>query len=290
MAPTTSNVISAFDGRLVEVDIVLPNQTYTFDGDFAIYASGQKFFSTNAAICECRLYNLTPSLRNQIITLASPLIQPRRPVNVNLKVGRLSYGLFLLYTGQVILADVMQPPDIGIVLRSLANNFLIGQIENVQYAANTPISAIAKGTAQAAGWSLNNQCTDKLINNFSYTGTPNDGVDKLNQMGSVQACVDNGTLIVTDAGKAVTGSPYILNSGTGMVGIPQVTDQGVIVKMMVNNAIQIGGSVAVQSTTNPAANGTYKIMQIQYEIASRDQPFWYTLVGSNLGLFNGTQG
>ena len=108
-------------------------------------------------------------------------------------------------------------------------------------------------------------------------------------MGSIQACVDNGTLIVTDAGKPVTGSPYILNSGTGMVGIPQVTDMGVIVKMMVNNTIQIGGSVTV-STTNAAANGTYKIMQIQYEIASRDTPFWYTLVCSNLGLFNGTQG
>jgi hypothetical protein len=281
---------SAFDSRLIEVDIVLPDATLTFTQDFAIYANGQKFFSTNAAVCECRIFNLTPSQRNQIITLASPLKQPRTKVLMNVKVGRVSTGLSLLYTGQVILADVMQPPDIGIVLRSLANNFLTGQIENVQYAANSSITQIAEGTAKAGGWNLNNQCTSKTINNFGYTGTPLDGVEKLNQMGAIQACVDNGTLIITDASKAVNGAAYVLNSSTGMVGIPQVTDQGVIVKMMINNTIQIGGSVTVQSTTNQAANGTYKIMQIEYEIASRDQPFWYTLVCSNLGLFNGTQG
>ena len=109
------------------------------------------------------------------------------------------------------------------------------------------------------------------------------------KLAAVQACVDNGTLIITDADKALTGAPYLLNSATGMVGIPQVTDMGVIVKMMVNNVIQIGGSVTIQSTTNPAANGIYKIMQIEYEIASRDTPFWYTLVCSNLSLANGTQ-
>lgn len=281
---------TAFDARLIEVDIVLPMQTLTISQDFAIYANGQKFFGTNAAVCECRIFNLTPSQRNQIITLASPLKKPRTKVLMNLKVGRMSSGLALLYTGQVILADVMQPPDIGIVLRSLANNFLTGQIENVQYGANTPVSEIAAGTAKSGGWVLNNQCSNKFINNFSYTGTPLDGVDKLNQLGEVQACVDNGTLILTDADKAVSGEPYALNINTGMVGIPQVTDQGVTVRMMINNTVQIGGSVTVQSTTNPAANGTYKIMQIEYEVASRDNPFWYTLVCCNHGLYNGTQG
>lgn len=280
---------SAFDTRIVELDIVLPTGTLSFQ-NLAIYAAGQKFFSANSNTCECRIYNLTRQQRNQIITLTSPLKQPRTPIVMNLKVGRLSYGSFLLFTGQVILADVTQPPDIGIVLRALANNFLTGAIQAVQYPANAPISAIAQGVATSGGWQLNNQCTDKTINNFSYTGTPLDGVTKLNQMGNVQACVDNGTLIVADANKAVTGNTYILNASTGMVGIPQVTDQGVIVKMMVNNQIGIGGSVTVQSTTNPAANGTYKIMQILYEIASRDTPFWYTLVCSNLGLYNGTQG
>jgi len=281
---------SAFDPRLIEIDIVLPDQTITLSQDFAIYASGQKFLSATSAAAECRIYNLTQQIRQQIITLSSPLRQPRVPIQMNVKAGRESYGLFLLFTGQVLLADVLQPPDIGIVLRGLADNFLAGVVENIQYGANTPLSDIAQGVATSGNWQLNNQCSDKTISNFSYTGTPKDGVSELNQMGDVQACVDNGVLTTVDADKALPGEPYVLNLGTGMVGIPQVTDQGVIVKMMLNNQIQLGGSVTIQSIVNPAANGTYKIIQINYEIASRDSPFWYTLVCSNLGIFNGSGG
>lgn len=287
-AGTPSPPLSAFDGRLIEVDIILPDGTFTFSEGFAIYASGQKFLSATSASCQCRIFNLTRELRQQIITLSSMLRQPRTPVFMNIKAGRQSSGLSLLFTGQVLLADVLQPPDIGIVLNGLANNFITGQIENVQYGANAPVSSIAQGVATSGGWQLNNQCTNKNISNFNYTGTPLDGVAELNQMGGIQACVDNGTLITVDADKALPGDPYILNLGTGMIGIPQVTDQGVIVKVMFNNQIQLGGSVTVQSLINPAANGTYKIIQVNYEIASRDQPFWYTLVCSNLGLWNGS--
>ncbi|OWK44053.1 Phage-related protein [Fimbriiglobus ruber] len=36
--------------------------------------------------------------------------------------------------------------------------------------------------------------------------------------------------------------------------------------------------MTIQSITNPAANGTFKVMKMDYEIASRDQPFWFTLL------------
>lgn len=285
---TPSPPLSAFDDRLMEIDIILPGETVTLNESFYLYASGQKFLSATSASCECRIYNLTKEVRQQIITLSSPLLQPRKPIFIQISAGRLSYGKFLLFDGQVLLADVLQPPDIGIVLRGLANNFITGQIENIQYGANTQLSTIVDGVAKSGNWQVNNQCSSKNISNFNYTGTPKDGVEQLNQMGGIQACVDNGVLTTVDADKSLKGDPYILNASTGMVGIPQVTDQGVIVKMMINNQIQLGGSVTVQSEVNPAANGTYKILQINYEIASRDQPFWYILVCSNLGLWNGS--
>lgn len=298
MSATTSNAIapigspappqSAFDQRLVEVDIKLPSGTLTFS-NLSIYATGQKFMSAVSATCQIKLYNLTRAQRQQVITLSSPLVQPRVPIFVNLKVGRQSYGMFLLFSGQMVLADVLQPPDIGIVLNAIANSAQTGLIQNTQYPANTPLATIGAGVAQAGGWNLNNQCSNKSISNFSYTGSPLDGVTELNQMGGVQACVDNGTLIMINSTGSVNGQPYQLNQSTGMVGIPQVTDQGIIVRMMVNNQIQIGGRVTVKSVTNPAANGTYKILQIFYEIASRDQPFWYTLICSNIGVANGSQ-
>ncbi|MHC5541897.1 baseplate hub protein [Singulisphaera rosea] len=288
---------SAFDARVIEVDLVLPDQTYTFSGDYAIYAGGTKFGSASMNTCECRIDNLTKELRNTILTLASPLLSPpannptpttRVPVVLNLKAGRESTGTFLLFTGNVISCEVTQPPDIGIVLRSLTNNYNMSLILGLQQPATTRLSEIAQVVATQNGLFLDFEATDKQIDNYSFTGSLQNNIEKLNQMGGIQAGVDNGTLWVIDADSARKNTGFLINEASGMVGIPQVTDQGVTVKVMLNNAILIGGSVTIQSTTNPAANGTFKVAKMDYEIASREQPFWYTLLCSNLGIFQGS--
>ena len=71
------------------------------------------------------------------------------------------------------------------------------------------------------------------------------------------------------------------------MGIPQVTQQGVNVTVMINPEIQLGGTVTIDSAMNPAANGTYKVIKINFEIANRDEPFWYILETSNLGYYQG---
>lgn len=290
---TTS--VSAFDQRIIEVEIVLPDQTFTFTGDMAICASGIKFGSANQNTCECRIYNLRKELRNTILTLASPLVNPnnpqvkRVPVVLNLRVGRESYGTFLLFSGNVIACNVTQPPDIGITLVSLTNNAFMSLILNLQQPAITQLSEICKSIADTMGLFLDFEATDKQIDNFSFTGAAQNLIPKINQMG-VQAFVDNGSLVVLDPGQARKGANILISQSTGMVGIPQVTEQGVIVKTMLNNAIYLGGSVTIDSIINPAANGTYKVVKINYDIASREQPFWYTLECSNLAIYQGNVG
>jgi hypothetical protein len=293
---------SAFDPRIIEIDIVLPDQTYTFSGDYSIYASGSKFGCATMNSCSLRIDNLTKELRNTILTLASPLLSPpsnnpafansqaatRKPVILNLKAGRQSTGVFLLFTGNVISCEVTQPPDIGIVLRSLTNNFNMSLLANIQQPAVTQLSEIAQTIAIQNGLFIDFEASDKQIDNYSFTGALNNNLEKLNQMGGIQAGVDNGTMWVINAGSVRKNTGFTISESTGMVGIPQVTDQGVTVKVMMNSAILVGGQVTIQSVTNPAANGTFKVAKMDYEIASREQPFWYTLLCSNIGVFQGS--
>jgi hypothetical protein len=292
-------VASAFDPRVVEIDLELPGQTYTFrnqDPSLSIYASGTKFGSASMNSCDCRIFNLTKQLRNEILTLASPLLAPppnnpaaapRKPVVLSLKVGRVSTGTFLLFTGNVVTCEVTQPPDIGIVLRSLTNSYNMSLLLGLQQPAVTRLSEIAQAVAQSNGLFLDFEATDKNVGNYSFTGSLQNNVVRLNQMGGVQAGVDNNTLWVINAGSARKNTGFTVTDSTGMVGIPQVTDQGVTVRVMIHPAIQVGGTVTIKSLTNPAANGTFKVAKMDYEIATRDQPFWYTLLCSNLGVFQG---
>lgn len=283
---------SAFDKRLVEVDLELELGQMTTFSELAIFASGKKYGSAIMNECELRIYNLTENQRNYILTQASPLKSPRTLINMNLRIGRESYGTFLLFTGNVISCNVTQPPDIGVTLRSLTCNFFTGTILGNTQPANTLLSVIAQSVADSftPPLTLSFQATDKMINNYSQTGAATNGVDKLNQMGGVQAFIDNNTLIVIDSDKARDGDSIMIDETTGMIGIPQVTDQGVIVGVMVNNQIELGGSITVKSVMNPAANGTYKVVKINFEIANRDQPFWYVLECSNLAYYQGTNG
>jgi hypothetical protein len=290
---------SAFDPRLIQIDIILPGgETYSFQ-DLAIYATGTKFGNANQNSCECRIYNLTPQLRNQILTLASPLLSPppnspsagpRKPVVLNLKVGRQSSGTFLLFTGNVISCEVTQPPDIGIVLRSLTNNYNMSVMMGIEQPAITNLSDVCQAIALQNGLFLDFEATDKKIDNYSFTGSLQNHLARINQMGGIQAGADNNTLWVINAGSVRRNSGFLISEATGMVGIPQVTDQGVTVRGMINSAIIVGGSVTINSVTNPAANGTFKVAKIDYELATRDQPFWYTLLCSNIGIFQGTAG
>lgn len=293
----------AFDPRIIEIDIVLPSQTVTFNNQspaLSIYASGSKFGSANMNTCQCAIFNLTKELRNQILTLSSPLLNPpannpasqqteRKPITLNLRAGRRSTGTFLLFSGNVITCEMTQPPDIGLMLRSLTNNYNSFLLFGLQMPANSLLSEICQQVSNLNNCTLDFEASDRQISNYSFTGSLQYHLNKLNAMGGVQAGVDNGTLWVTDTGSARKNKNFVISESTGMVGIPQVTDQGVTVRVMINSGIYIGGSVTINSMVNPAANGTFKVVKMDYEIASRDQPFYYILLCSNLNVYQGNE-
>jgi len=284
---------SAFDTRLVKVGINLPSGLITFS-DLAIFASGQKFGSAQQNQAEIRIYNLTKDQQNYILTQASPLLQPGKasitPINVTLDVGRQSYGTFRLFEGSVISTNITQPPDIGVVLQSLTDNVFLSDIKSVTQPAMSTVQTIAQQVATNLGLALNFQVSNnKQISNYSSSESVYYGIKDLNELGGIIATSDGTTLTVIDSNKTLPGGPIMIDETTGMVGIPQVTPIGCIVKVMVNSAIQIMSGVQVKSILNPAANGVYKVIKINFEIANRDQPFWYTLLCSNQQLFQGTQ-
>lgn len=270
-------MVSAFDQRIVKAGIELtPGNITQFEG-ISIYATGRKFGSALQNQCNLTLYNLSADQQNYVLTQSSPLKIPRTPVNVTLDVGRESYGTFRLFEGYVIGANVTQPPDIGITLQSLTNNYATGTIIANNQPAISLLSQICKTIASSMSLSLLFKATDRQINNWSFAGSAQHQIDKLNQVGAITAFIDNTTLVVLNNSQYRSDNAVIISASTGMVGVPQVTDYGVIVKTMVNNEIELGSAVTIESAINPAANGTYRVIQINFDIASRDTPFWYTL-------------
>ena len=47
------------------------------------------------------------------------------------------------------------------------------------------------------------------------------------------------------------------------------------VKFLLDNQTTLGSSLEIQSQQYPAANGTYVIYKLGFQIANRDTPFYY---------------
>jgi hypothetical protein len=60
-----------------------------------------------------------------------------------------------------------------------------------------------------------------------------------------------------------------------MVGIPEITEQGIKVKYLLDNVSRLGGGLRISSDIYPAVNGLYIIYKLGFEISNRDTPFYY---------------
>lgn len=271
-------MISAFDNRLITLGIDLgTGETVTYDQQFYISATGTKYANPNLGEMEVRIDNIDEKTRNFLLTQTSPLQIPRRPKLVTLDVGRVSYGTFRLFQGDVLASCPTQPPDIGLTLRSLTLGFMLGNPIAITQAATANLRAISQQVANQLGVTLNFLATDKQIDNYSFTGGALKQVQKLEDAGNVLAFVDNDTLVVMDNTGQRNPAPILINSDTGMIGVPEVTETGTRVRMLINNQIRVGDAVTIVSDINPAANGDYVVFRLLFQIASRDTPFYWII-------------
>ena len=282
---------SAFDQRIVRVGIDIDGEKQIYDG-VKINVRGTKWRSAIMSQCEIRIFNLTREHQRYILTKASPIARPPAeltPINVTVDVGRESYGTFRLFEGAVFQGGVGQPPDIGILLYSLTNNFQLANTTAVSLPAYATLRQVANQAAKAMGLTLLliSKNPERLIGNYSFTGSPQRNVEKLNEMGVI-AHIDNKVLVVSDPNQPRTDEVQTINNATGMVGVPQPTAYGCIVRVMINNSIEIGGQVKIESEQNPACDGTYIVQKMDFEASNRDDPFWYILDCINPEFYTGT--
>jgi hypothetical protein len=266
---------NAIDQRVINVAIQVSGGTKIYSYPLMIRATGTKYANALQNEAEIILTNLDRETQDYILTETSPYNLNRTPKTVTLSAGRESYGTAVIYVGNIVTSRVTQPPDIGIVLKCLTGNFIKGNILARSQPGQATLSQISKQINQDLGTLLNFQATDRNISNYNFTGAAPKQVDLLNSFGGINAFVDDNTLFVLNAGKALRGKIKIVNATTGMIGIPEFTEWGIKVKFLLDNQTSIGGGLMLTSQQYPAANGTYIIYKLGFDIATRDTPFYY---------------
>lgn len=271
----------AFDKRIVEVGLEFEKDNITTFSELGIIASGTKYASPTQALCTARIFNMTRDQRNFLLEKTSFIRKPDytpQPIKMTLDVGRESYGTFRLFEGFVYAGQASQPPDIGITLTSYGNSAMSALVFGLNQSGTVSLKTICGQVAEYNQVTLDFQATDKNIDNFTFSGSPSRMIAKIEECGNYEAYIDNRRLIVKDVGIPLKDEAIrIISASTGMVGIPEVNEWGVRVKMMIDNSIKLGSPVEIESEFNPAANGKYYPYKIDFQVANRENPFYYIL-------------
>lgn len=269
------------DPRIVTVGIEVNGQLRTYR-DLNISAVGTKFGNANQNECEVKISNLDKTTADFILTETSPFNLNKTPKRVIVSAGRVSYGTSQIFIGDIARAAISQPPDVTITLKCLTGNYQKGNTIAVGQPARATLRQVAQQTANSLGLTLNFQAKDKYLANYAYSGAALKQVNRLGQAGLVDAYIDDGQLIVKEMNVPLANSLRVVSMETGMIGIPEMTEEGIKVKFLLDNQTALGGGLRVRSVMYPAANGDYSIYKLGFEITNRDVPFYWVAEGKRL--------
>lgn len=267
--------MNQLDPRIVRVSVEVNGKLKIYSSPLSITVNGTKYGNALQNEAEIVLENLDRATQDYLLTETSPYNLNRTPKSVTVEAGRVSYGTAVIYRGNIVSSQVTQPPDIGVVLKCLTGNFNKGNILTRNQPGLATLSQISSQIAQDTGTILNFQATDKNVSNYAYAGPALNQIGVVGSMGNINMFVDDNTLVVKNAFIPLNNTLKILSAETGMIGIPEFTEQGIKVKFLLDNRTTLGGGLRIISKMYPAANGDYVIYKLGFQIATRDTPFYY---------------
>lgn len=267
--------MAEYEPRIIRIGIQI-GDTLNWYENLAVSVSGSKTSNSSQADCTVKLTNLSKETRNYLLTETSPFNKNSSKKRIIVQAGRESTGVVRLFEGDITKASISQPPDIVITITAKAGNALKSKIVSQTFAEQAKLSEIAKKVSEDLELSLLFQATDKNIRSYSYTGPALKQIEKLGEMGNVNAYMDEQYLVVKDSDKPLMGRRKILNTETGMIGIPEITEKGIKIKFLFDTNVSLGGELKVESDLNPAVNGIYTIYKLDFSLSNHSTDFYWT--------------
>lgn len=269
------------DLRRLRIGVEIEGKMNLYEG-FNITASGTKYTNPLQNECTVVIIGLNRETREYLLTETSPYNDNRTPKKLVVEAGRQSTGLHQVFIGDITSVDVSSPPEIALTIKAKTNNANGGKIVTYDGGALLTNKQIAERASQENGLKLDFQATEKNIANFSFSGVASKMIEKVQEFADVDAFIDDDTLIVKDRDKAIEGRRRILNVNSGLVGVPKATDKGVELTYLVDGSSDLGGQLELESKMNPSLNGTYKIQQLKFSLASHGDNFFYSALCERL--------
>ncbi len=183
-------------------------------------------------------------------------------------------------------ADLQNPPD-GMFMVTASLGFLdaLRPIEPSSYNGSVDVALAMQSIATQAGYLFQNNGVDVRLSHPYLSGTARSQLQALADMANINWLLDDqNTVVIWPLEGSRTDVPVAqVGPDTGMIGYPTWTSGGVLIRMLYNPALRLGGKINVTSDITPA-NGNWTLYRVDHELETQvPNGKWFTVCEGGFG-------
>ena len=246
--------------------------TYTVD-NLAMTANIEKLAWPDGGKCSAEIVGLPLDVMEQLSTLAfKPHYRAQNYIQIFAGDGD-PESMPQIFKGTITSAgaDFNSAPDVKFKIEGQ-----VGYFGRIQAQGQTAISgsqdaaAFIEGQTEAAGFHFRNAGVTASLGNSVYSGSPMQQAQTAAEMIGAELIYDDDEAVLLPAGGVIPGESVALNSASGLLGYPVISQSGIEIKTIFNPYARFGGSVTLE-TAVPKASGVWRITKLAHKI-SANQP------------------
>lgn len=261
-----------------KLKIILTLQKGSFKGgegnafeitDLAMSVKVEKTGAPDFGKASAVIYGLPLNIMEQLSTLnMHPLFVRRNYINIY--AGDDTNGFNQIYAGTITKAsgDFNGAPDVKFSIESQIGFFGAVSAQGANVINGTQgASSFIEMQAKKAGFTFKNEGVTGTIKNAVFEGSPIEQARQCAKQIGAELVLDDGNMILLQNGENRKGNAVLLNSKTGLLGYPTMTQNGIEIKAIFNPNFKFAGLIKLE-TLVPKCSGTWRITKMSHTLDS----------------------
>lgn len=210
--------------------------------------------------------NLKLETATQLTTLAFKRLETYNNV-IQIDAGSQGAELSTIFIGEITSAvPVMGDNKLSLKIEALAGYYpalIPSTPTSVQ--ENTTVEKLMKQFADEAGYSFENKGITASIANSVFIGSPIEKAKTLARQADVDLLIDDNKFTIQPFEAPKEGQIPLLSKGTGLIGYPSFSNEGINCKSVFNDKLKVGSYFKLESVL-PHASGEWQITKVEHRL------------------------
>lgn len=263
--------------RKIIIEFKTPAGDKRLDG-IEVKFSVEKLMSAVMNKATVDICNLTQDDIEYLTTYTSEFIAIAERKRIRIFAGYEDTGVSLIFDGDIVEAKPTAPPDKWLRCKALSGYYSNKDVVSKSLIGDVSVAEVCADVSNTLGLALNFESSIlKKISNFSFTGDKTKMIQELEKIGGIEVYEDDGVLNVLDKGQPKKGFTRFINEESGMIGVPRPDPIGIEIDVLLDNSLEIGQKIYLNSTIYPSCNGEYYIYELKHAGDLRGTEFYTTL-------------